>query len=145
LELLVFWIVMAVICGMVASSKNRSFFAYFFGGLLLWPIVLVAAILAKPKTDIDPAVQAAYDRNLTEWRARDAEWRGQQAAIEAARAPVAASSAPPPVFAATGSIAGLPARFDGVGVVVRTASGDVGYPTVAAAERTLGAPYQSFT
>lgn len=51
MELILLWLVMAIICGMVASSKNRSFFLYFLGGLILWPIVLVAAILGKPRAE----------------------------------------------------------------------------------------------
>ena len=45
MELFVFWVVMAIICGMVASSKGSSFLAFFFYGLVIWPIALVHAIL----------------------------------------------------------------------------------------------------
>ena len=48
MELVLFWIIMAIICGVVGNSKNRGFFPYFLGGLLLWPIVLTVAICAKP-------------------------------------------------------------------------------------------------
>lgn len=58
MEYLLFWLMLAVICGMVASSKGRSFLLYFLGGLLLWPIVLVAAIIAKPKAVPAPAFAA---------------------------------------------------------------------------------------
>lgn len=46
--LLIFWIVMAAICAIIARSKGLSGTAYFFGGLILWPIVLVVAIV-KPR------------------------------------------------------------------------------------------------
>ena len=48
MELLLLWIVMAVVCGIVANSKGYSFMAYFLGGLLLWPIALTIAIV-KPR------------------------------------------------------------------------------------------------
>lgn len=46
--LVIFWIVMAAICAIIARSKGRSGLAYFLGGLALWPIVLVVAIV-KPR------------------------------------------------------------------------------------------------
>lgn len=44
----VLWIVMAIVCAIVGNSKGRSGIAYFFGGLLCWPIALALAIVAKP-------------------------------------------------------------------------------------------------
>ena len=47
----VLWIVMAIVCAIVGNSKGRSGVAYFFGGLLCWPIALALAIVAKPKKE----------------------------------------------------------------------------------------------
>lgn len=47
MELFIFWVIMAIICGMVASSKGSSFLAFFFYGLVIWPIALVHAILMR--------------------------------------------------------------------------------------------------
>ena len=94
MELLILWVVMAIICGMVASSKNRSFFMYFMGGLLLWPIVLVAAILAKPRAENTPG---PFDYP------------------EEPRKPETAPGAP---FAADGMIGPNPYRQDGDAVIV---------------------------
>ena len=49
MEIILLWIVMAVVCGVVGNSKGRSFFAYFAGGILCWPIALTVAICAKNK------------------------------------------------------------------------------------------------
>jgi hypothetical protein len=47
MEILFVWILMALICGLVGSSKGGSFFLFLLGGLILWPLVLVVAILRK--------------------------------------------------------------------------------------------------
>ena len=47
MELFIFWVIMAVIAGMIASSKGSSFFAFFLYGLLLWPIAIVHALLMR--------------------------------------------------------------------------------------------------
>lgn len=47
MELLFFWVVMAVIAGMIASSKGSSFFGFFLYGLLIWPIAIVHALLMR--------------------------------------------------------------------------------------------------
>ena len=54
---------MAIVCGVVGNSKNRGFFAYFLGGLLLWPVVLTVAICAKriEPVDVDAMTGAAFD------------------------------------------------------------------------------------
>jgi hypothetical protein len=52
--LLLFWIVMAIICAMIAGSKGRSAFGFFFYGLLIWPIALVH-ILISARRPPEPA------------------------------------------------------------------------------------------
>lgn len=53
------WIIMAVICAMVASYKGRSAIGFFFYGLLVWPIALVHAILSERRGGtISPAFDA---------------------------------------------------------------------------------------
>ena len=47
MEWVIFWLIMAVIVGMVANSKGRSFFLWFLYGLLIWPIGLTHAILLR--------------------------------------------------------------------------------------------------
>lgn len=54
MELALLWLVMAVICAIVAHSKGKSPIGYFFGGLLLWPIALVLAIVAKKESESAP-------------------------------------------------------------------------------------------
>lgn len=49
MEMLIFWIIMAVIVGMIASSKGRNPVAWGLYGLLIWPIALVHIILTKPE------------------------------------------------------------------------------------------------
>ncbi len=59
MELLLFWVMMAIICAIVGSSKGRSGFLYFLGGLLCWPIVLVVAMVAKDKRiTVEPTMQS---------------------------------------------------------------------------------------
>ena len=47
MELIVFWIIMAVIAGMIASSRGRSFFLFFLYGMAVWPIAIVHALLLR--------------------------------------------------------------------------------------------------
>jgi hypothetical protein len=42
------WITLATVAGIIAASKRRAFFEYFFIGLLLPIIGIVAAIIATP-------------------------------------------------------------------------------------------------
>jgi hypothetical protein len=63
MELLFFWLVMALICAMVAGSKKGGGvgFVFFFYGLIIWPIALVHALLLsgqKPPEDA-PEARAA--------------------------------------------------------------------------------------
>ncbi|UNJ22089.1 hypothetical protein [Microcystis phage vB_MweS-yong2] len=130
MELIVFWIIMAIICGMVASSKNRSFFAYFLGGLFVWPIVLVAAILAKPRAD-GPSPEAVAG----------AQWRAQQlphgAPPSPARADAVGSTAP---FRADGMIGRYPFRAAGDSVILLMEGREVAFASRAAAVQALGLP-----
>ncbi len=44
----IIWIVLCVLCGMMASGKGKSFWAYFFLSFLLSPLVgFIAALIAK--------------------------------------------------------------------------------------------------
>lgn len=117
MELLVFWFIMAIICGMVAASKNRSGFLYFFGGLLLWPIVLVAAILAKPRAD-GPSEDAL----------KAVAWRE-------AKSP--STPAVQDAFAADGMIGSNPYRKDASGVVVLVNGTPVRFASYEIARREI--------
>jgi hypothetical protein len=113
MELILLWLVMAIICGMVASSKNRSFFLYFLGGLLFWPIVLVAAILAKPRAENRPG---PFD-----YPAEPAK-------------PVPALDAP---FAADGMIGQNPYRRDGDAVIVLIGTTQVRFASYETARKEI--------
>jgi RNA polymerase subunit RPABC4/transcription elongation factor Spt4 len=57
MEILFIVIVLAVIPGMIASSKGRSFFGFFLFGLLIWPVALVHALIMQP-TQAETAARA---------------------------------------------------------------------------------------
>lgn len=44
-EFIVFWLIMAGVCALVAASKGRSGLAFFVYGFFLWPIALVHALV----------------------------------------------------------------------------------------------------
>lgn len=46
MELVVFWVIMAIVTAMVAASRGRSAAGFFFYGLLVWPIALTHALLS---------------------------------------------------------------------------------------------------
>lgn len=48
MEWLLIWLVLGVVAGMIASSKQRSFLGFFVLGLLIPLIGIVAAVVAKP-------------------------------------------------------------------------------------------------
>lgn len=58
MEFVFIWIVMAVICAMVASNRGRSGIGFFFYGLAVWPIALVHALLSERRQD---AYSPAFD------------------------------------------------------------------------------------
>ena len=58
----IFFVIMAVIVAMVANSKGRSGMAWFFYGLLIWPIALVHALLLKP-VSAQPKGESTYQEN----------------------------------------------------------------------------------
>jgi hypothetical protein len=45
----VLWVIMAIIVAMIANSKGRNVVSWFLFGFLIWPIALVAVLLAKPE------------------------------------------------------------------------------------------------
>ena len=47
MEWFIFWVVMAIIAAMIASSKGASAFLFFLYGLVIWPIAIVHALLLK--------------------------------------------------------------------------------------------------
>ncbi len=51
--LIAFWVVMAIVCAMVAASKKGTGVGFFFFiyGLFLWPIALTHALLMKPRPE----------------------------------------------------------------------------------------------
>jgi hypothetical protein len=130
-EYLVFHLMMAVICGMVASSKSGSFFGYFLFGLLAWPVALVAAILKKPATSVSVPASHPHTPPGTAPSPAASAW--------------AQSPAPVPAFAPTGLLGGLPARVDqGAGVSVMTTGGLVAYPGIDAASMAHPGGYTPF-
>lgn len=93
MELLIFWIIMAAICAIIARSKGLSGTAYFLGGLILWPIVLVVALVkprkaaqARPQPDgivggapfwlvgkgRNASVEALIDGHMIQFRSKEA-------------------------------------------------------------------------
>ncbi|BBK30281.1 zinc ribbon protein [Stella humosa] len=62
MELLLIWLVMGAIVAMIASSKGRSAGAWFFYGVLVWPIALVHILLTpRPTAVADERVMATGD------------------------------------------------------------------------------------
>jgi hypothetical protein len=122
MELLLFWVIMAVICGIVAASKNRSFFLYFMGGLFLWPIVLVVALVARP------------------------EGEHSELAIKAAAAEAARLPPPPPAdtFRPNGAVGGRPALRQGVIITVMLDGRPVQFPDAGAVKATFGQDFTPF-
>ena len=53
MEILLIWVVMAIIVGMVAGSKGKSGGLWFLYGLLIWPIALTHALLISKQTASD--------------------------------------------------------------------------------------------
>lgn len=51
MELLWLWLLMAVICAMIAGAKKGPLtgLVFFIFGFLLWPIALVAALLMRDR------------------------------------------------------------------------------------------------
>jgi hypothetical protein len=47
MEILLFWVIAAVVAGMIGKSKGRSFFPWFAYGFLIWPVAIVHALLLK--------------------------------------------------------------------------------------------------
>ncbi|MUM78291.1 hypothetical protein GKC30_11660 [Pseudodesulfovibrio sp. F-1] len=45
--LIAFWIIMAIIVAMIANSKGKGAIAWFFYGLIIWPIALVHILITK--------------------------------------------------------------------------------------------------
>lgn len=66
MELLIFWVVMALIVAIVGASKGRSGFGWFLYGFLIWPIALVHALCMAPT----PAVTAGAVRVRAEAEGR---------------------------------------------------------------------------
>lgn len=50
MEFLFFWLVMGGVVAIIANSKGKSALAWFFYGLLIWPIALVHILVTKAKT-----------------------------------------------------------------------------------------------
>lgn len=52
MELFIFWLVMAGVVAIIASSKGRGGFGWFLYGLLLWPIALVHILVQRTDTAV---------------------------------------------------------------------------------------------
>lgn len=50
-ELIVFWVMMAIVTAMVAGSRGRSPIGFFFYGLLLWPVALTHALVSPKRAE----------------------------------------------------------------------------------------------
>lgn len=50
--LIVFWLIMAGIVALIASSKGKDAAGWFFYGLLIWPIALVHILVSSPNDKI---------------------------------------------------------------------------------------------
>lgn len=48
MELFLFWLMAAVVCSIIASTKGRSAFGFFIYGFLLAPIAFIHVIFASP-------------------------------------------------------------------------------------------------
>jgi hypothetical protein len=53
----VFWVIMAVVIGLVANSRGFSGFGWFLYGLIIWPVALIHLLMAKPNTKVVEAQQ----------------------------------------------------------------------------------------
>ncbi len=70
MELFAFWIIMAAIAGMIASSKGSSFFGFFIYGLAIWPIAIVHALLMRDEVAA-PAPVVAHPIKVAERPSRE--------------------------------------------------------------------------
>jgi len=59
--LFIFWVVMAIVCAVIASSKGRSGFGFFVYGFLLWPIALIHALVMPSATRLETGPRADPD------------------------------------------------------------------------------------
>jgi len=51
---IVVWLVLALVAGVIASNKGRSFFGFFLLAVLLSPLIgIICALVAKSKTDLE--------------------------------------------------------------------------------------------
>ncbi len=49
MEILIGWVAFAILAGVIASSKKRSFFGFFLLSMVLSPLIgIIAALIAKP-------------------------------------------------------------------------------------------------
>jgi len=55
MELAIFWVIMALICAIVAGQRQGAGMAvvFFLFGLILWPIALVGALLLSRRAAAD--------------------------------------------------------------------------------------------
>lgn len=83
MEIVFFWIVMALICAMVAGSRKGGGVGllFFFYGLVIWPIALVHALLLSgheaPPEDAAEAEQAKGGRRMPCRVAVDITYKGE--------------------------------------------------------------------
>lgn len=62
MEILFFWLVMAIVVAVVAANRGRSGFGWFLYGLLIWPVALIHALVAAPAGPAEPQQAAAGGR-----------------------------------------------------------------------------------
>lgn len=55
MEFLVFWLIMGGVVALIANSKGKSPVAWFFYGMLIWPIALVHILVTKSEAATAPA------------------------------------------------------------------------------------------
>jgi hypothetical protein len=57
MDIFVFWVIMALVIGLVANSRGFSGFGWFLFGLIIWPLALIHLLMAKPNTKVVEAQQ----------------------------------------------------------------------------------------
>lgn len=120
MELLIFWIIMAVVTAMVARSRGRSGLGFFLYGMLIWPIALTQALLT-PRRDV----------------------QSKPSSVSGGNARPARSTSPQDAFVPHGMVGGRPFRDNPDGSVTVLFEGrEVSFPGQAAASEVIGAEFK---
>lgn len=60
MEILFFWLLFAVVVGVIASSRGRSGFGWFFLSVFLSPLLTVILVLALGHVKVDPIAEGTH-------------------------------------------------------------------------------------